>query len=257
MKGGPAFPVEDFVQALIHQLDNVQDALALKVRAGRPLTWALKDLRLDLQVFVEVDEHGVVRMRSAGPDESGASTFHVNLSTITRPMVEENTYAFEEDVDPRSLTELGPALNDEQRRRLEWMGVKTVGQLKKLSDPASQQAVQAHSGIPAGDLMRALEASARPTVTGHRIGRASDGRPVVHIQGANLYDGVNPEVRLCGEPVEVLEARPQELVVRPGAHHHEGQVEVLVKGERCTGWFRRDDASRPDPWASPLDGGER
>jgi hypothetical protein len=38
--------------------------------------------------------------------------------------------------------------------------------------------------------------------------------------------------------VEVLEARPQELVVRPRTTHREGQVEVFVSGQRATGFFR-------------------
>ncbi|MCB9762526.1 MAG: hypothetical protein H6739_22195 [Alphaproteobacteria bacterium] len=262
-----AFPVEDFIQALIHQLDNVQDALALKVKTGRPLTWALKDLSLDLKVFVEVDPRGTVTLRSAGPNEEGASTVHITLSTITRPMIEENTYAFEADTDPRSLDELGASagLSDEQLRKLRVLGVRTAGQFRKLAESENQRAVQAQSGIPVNDLMRALQASSRPTVTGHSVERDRDGRPVVRIQGANLFDGVTPEVRLAGEPVEVLNARPSELIVRPMGHQREGQVEVLVGGRRCTGWFNVADTPRgysaamdSDPWADiGPSGGER
>ena len=49
---GVAHPIVEFVQALTAQLDRAQDSLALKVRAGRPLTWALKDVTIDLKVFL-------------------------------------------------------------------------------------------------------------------------------------------------------------------------------------------------------------
>lgn len=257
-----SFTVDDFIQSITQQLDQVQDALALKVKTGRPLTWALKDLTLDLKVVVEVGADGLVTMRSAGSgDDANVSSLHLTLSTITRSMVEENTYSFEDDTDLRSLDDVGAAagLSDEQRRKLGQLGVRTIGQLKRLGDTHTQQAVQSHSGIPVNDLMRALQASSRPTVLGHSLERGTGGEPLVRIRGANLYDGVRPEVKLCGEPVEVLDARPAELLVRPRPHHSEGQVEVLVGGHRCTGWFRAEGATaggtpNADPYAEPWGG---
>ena len=265
-QSAPSHVIGDFVEALIEQLDNVQDSLALKVLTGRPLTWAIKDISLDLQVFLGVSPKGDITIRNAQPNEAGHSTLHLTLSTITREMADENTYSFDADDDPRSLEAAG--LDDEQVRRLNRLGVRTVGQLKKVSDGGAQQEALQRSGIPANDLMQALQASSRPTVMSHYVERGSSGEPLVHIFGANLYDGVTPEVRFCGEPVEVVEARPRELLVRPRGHHDEGQVEVLVGGERCTGYFRipgrfsgrTDHAHDPgtaardkDPWASDED----
>ena len=51
MIGEGSFRVEDFIQAITAQLDRVQDALRLKA-VNRPLTYALKDLAMDLKVFV-------------------------------------------------------------------------------------------------------------------------------------------------------------------------------------------------------------
>src|SRR5262245_43828827 len=136
--------VEEFLQALTAQLDRAQDALALKVTGtDRPLTWALKDLNIDLRVFVQIDpESGAVLIQSAGPNEDGASTLHLNLTTITRPMVEENALAFHADSDPRPVSDIGVAahLDEEHQRKLDWMGIRTVGQLKQL-DPHTVQAV--------------------------------------------------------------------------------------------------------------------
>ncbi len=246
------YPVEDFLQALTAQLDRAQDTLALKVRAGRPLTWALKDLAIDLRVFLEVDAGGRVLLRSAGPNEDGASTVHLSLTTITRPAVEENTQSFQEDLDPRPLEDLRHAaqLDEADRRKLSWMGVRTVGQLRRLSSEARPGQVEAMVGLPVNKLRAALEAAARPQVTSNEVVPRRDG-PLLRIHGANLTDGLGAEVLLDGEPVEVIEARPEALLVRPLAHHQEGQLEVLVNGERATGYFRLP-SSRTAPLRVPA-----
>jgi hypothetical protein len=247
---GHAFSVEDFLQSLTAQLDRAQDMLAMKVRGlRRPLTWALKDLAMELRVFVDIDQGGKVRLRNAGPNEQGASTVHLSLTTITRPMVEENTLDLSDDSDPRALDELRETaqIGEEDQRRLELMGVRTVGQLRRLSGSADPRAVQAYTGIPVDNLRAALMASSRPAVTGHEFVRQRGGETLLRIQGANLTEGAAPEVDLAGEPVEVVEAAPHALLVRPLSHHKEGKVEVRVGSERATGWFRRPGAPQPPP----------
>ncbi|MFT3696808.1 MAG: hypothetical protein QM831_26945 [Kofleriaceae bacterium] len=232
-------PVDEFVQAIGSQLDRAQDALALKVSGGnRPLTWALKDLDIELRVFVEFDDRGRMMLRTAGPNEKEASSLHFTFTTITRPMVEENSYQYERESDPRSLDDIRTAadMDGDTQRKLDLLGVRTVGQLKQL-DP---MAVQAVMGIPATKLQAALAASARPTVTGQEVVARPDGSRLLRIRGANLYSGVVPEVRLAGQPVEVIDAQPHAVLVRPLAIHDEGQIEVLTDGQRATGWFRID-----------------
>jgi hypothetical protein len=240
-----AFPVEEFLQALTAQLDRAQDALALKVSGtNRPLTWALRDLKLDLNVFVDVGDNGRVMLRSAGPNEAGASTLHLDLTTVTRPMVEENSWSFEGDEDPRTLDDLqaGAKLDDDSRRKLDWLGVRTVGQLKQL-DPG---AVQAVFGIPAMRLQAALAAAARPTVLGHEVVETDDGATLVRILGANLTNGVTPEVHLDGQPVEVLEATPRHLLVRPpGPSQPSGQIDVFTRGQRVSGFIAPANPDEP------------
>src|SRR5512142_1375762 len=94
-----AFLVEEFINAVSTQLDRVQDALRLKA-VNRPLTFALKDFSLDLQVFAEMDGEGNVRFRAAAPNESGASTLRRSFTTTTRPMIEENTISLAQTRSP-------------------------------------------------------------------------------------------------------------------------------------------------------------
>jgi hypothetical protein len=249
MTGKPAraFPVEEFLQAIMAQLDRAQDALAAKVATTRrPLTWGLKDVNLDLRVFIEVNDTGRVMMRSAGPNEAGSSTIQISFTAVTRPMVEENTFSFELDSDPRSIDDLGAGLDldDDSRRKLDWMGVRTVGQLKQIDPRMAQAAI----GIPVGRLQAALAAAARPTVLGHDVVQRPDGSRLLRIRGANLSSGAAPEVHLAGQPVEVLESSANQILVRPLELHDEGQVEVFTEGQRVTGWFRMPER---------VDGGNR
>jgi len=234
------FSVQDFLESIGEQLDRAQDNLAIKARAGRPLTWALKDLSIDLKVFVEMDPSGELSLRTAGANEEGASTMHLSLTTITRSMVEENTWALQKDVDPRPLTKLDAtsSLDPTQRRKLARMGVRTVGQLKRLADSTPGGQLEAMAGIPALNLRAMLEAAARPAVLGVDTVPSEGGRHYLRVQGVNLADGNAPEVHLAGEPVEVLSSDHNELVVRPLEHHSEGQVEVFVGENRATSYFR-------------------
>src|SRR5262249_41008264 len=95
-------PIEQFIQALTSQLDRAQAALALKASAGLPLTFAVKDLTLDLRTHVEM-VGSVVCIRPAGPGEGDASTLRLQLTTITRPMIEENSVSLAAQPNEPSL----------------------------------------------------------------------------------------------------------------------------------------------------------
>lgn len=242
-RGTPAFPVEEFVQALSAQLDRAQDALALKARTGRPLTFALKDLSVDLRVFWESRADGKLLLRHASPGEDGASTVKLGFTTITRSMVEENTMAFSLEDDPRSLDEISgrTPLPPEDRRKLELAGVRTVGQLKRMSEGTDAQHVGSMLDIPVNRLQNLLTQSARPMVSRSEPVVDPSGRRLLRIRGANLTNGENPRVLMSGEPVEVLEATPGALMVRPMSHHSEGEVEVQVGRDAARGFFRLED----------------
>lgn len=156
-----SFLVEDFINAITTQLDRVQDSLRLKA-VNRPLTYALKDIALDLQVFVDVDPQGNVRFRSGGPNEAGASTIRLGFTTITRPMIEENTVSLAMTRSPQ-LDELG--LDEDEKRRLEQYGVRNAAQLQNLGRQTSATGVSRLTGIPVDRLREALSLG-RPRIDG-------------------------------------------------------------------------------------------
>ncbi|HET6762713.1 MAG TPA: hypothetical protein VFH27_03550 [Longimicrobiaceae bacterium] len=261
-RGGRAFPVEEFVQALSAQLDRAQDGLALKARTGRPLTFAIKDLSIDLRVFWESDAAGNVLVRHAGPNEEGASTMHLNFTTITREMVEENTFSMGMDEDPRGLQDLAGehGFSEQDRRRLEMIGVRTVGQLRRLSAGTDTKTVETFAGVPMMRLQAALMQAAQPSVTGVEPVRRG-GQQLLRVRGANLDTGEGLEVRLSGDPVEVVESGPTSVLVRPLAHHREGRVEVSVGGAMAAGVYGlpadfRAPADLRDPGAAVRAAGD-
>lgn len=147
-----SFPVEDFITAITSQLDRVQDALRVKA-VNRPLTYALKDLALELKVFVQMDKQGKVRFRTSGPNEAGASTVNLGFTTITKPMIEENTISMAATRSP-SLEDIG--LGPEERRKLERVGVSNLAQLNRLGSSAGLQTVARMSELPLDRIKYAL-----------------------------------------------------------------------------------------------------
>jgi len=225
----PGLPIEQFIQALTAQLDRVQSAMAMKARAGLPLTFAVKDLRLDLRAHVDM-VNSIVLIRPAAPGEQEASTLHLDITTITRPMIEENTREAQTSGEPSLKQVLGPTLSEDEQRRLEWIGVQSVSQLQQLHSESGEAAIERAADIPVNRLRLALERSSQPFVTHVEQmppdQTAPDGSMLLRIRGANLLRDMPPLVHIDNQPVTVVSASPRELVVAPMTLPATGTVSV-------------------------------
>src|SRR4051812_7907861 len=163
MPADGGFLVEDFLGAIASQLDRTQDALAAKA-INRPLTYAIKDFTMELKVFVDMDPEGRVRFRSPSANEPGASVVSVGFTTITRPMIEENTIDVKLNRSP-SLEAAG--LPEADRLRLGRLGVRTPAELKNRGGSAGTDGLPRLAGIPVDRLRTALTFG-RPQVGGVR-----------------------------------------------------------------------------------------
>jgi hypothetical protein len=212
--------------------------MALKARAGLPLTFAVKDLTLDLRAHVEVDG-AVVKVRPAGPADSSASTLHLALTTITRPMIEENTIQFSADEDDATLQEAaGDELSADDLRKLEWAGVQTVSQLVRLREEAGEHALERIAAVPALRLRAALSRAEGPLIRdvqpalppngGHSVGDGDFGS-TISVRGRNLMGDKAPIVRLDGSPVNVLRARRDELLLEAPSRIMGGELEIETR----------------------------
>ena len=195
--------LEDFIQAVQSQLDNAQAAMVLKARnLSMPLTFAIKDINLDLRAHVEFVE-SEVRIRPAGPGETDTSVFHLVFTTITRPAIEENAMAFSEDGKDQPLDALGDELSPEERKRLEWAGVRTVKQFQQAEQKNAVGAIGRVTNLPLDRLRKALDRAAAPQVD--RIepvvppaDAAPGSPPLMRVIGRNLIAGAQlPLVRIA------------------------------------------------------------
>ena len=204
-----SFLVEEFINAITTQLDRVQDSLRLKA-VNRPLTYALKDIALDLQVFVDVDPQGNVRFRSSSPNEAGASTIRLGFTTITRPMIEENTVSLAMTRSPQ-LGELG--LDENEMRRLEQYGVRNAAQLQNLGKQTSATGVSRLTGIPVDRLREALSLG-KPRVD-QVVSQPPVTKPPVVQQPPKTQPPVVQQPRPTRPPVVSSPVNPRPPVSKP------------------------------------------
>ncbi|KAF1722804.1 hypothetical protein [Pseudoxanthomonas wuyuanensis] len=217
-------PFDLFIQALTEQLDKAQASMAIKARVGRmPLTFAVKDISIDLRAFVQmVDDE--VYLRPAGPGESDASTVKLSLTTITKAMVEENAVDFKAEDPKFNLKEaLGDGISDDEQRRLERIGVRTITQLNELKATAGTDVIARLSRMPVNRLQQAMMRAAAPRVT--RVDRNGHGERV-HINAPGLRTGRLPLVRAAGTAVPVVSASDGEIVLAPMAMQLGCEAEV-------------------------------
>jgi hypothetical protein len=212
------------VQALQAQLDRAQRAMHVKAKnLNLPLTFAVKDIAIDLRTHVEVVKNQV-RVRPAGPSDHDASVLHLSLTTVTRPMIEENAFAM--DATEERIDEVND-IPEEDRRKFEWAGLQTVRQIKQLHDQEGAATIGRMADLPVDRLRRALQKMVQPMVS--RV-ESEDGenpaQKLLRIRGQNLMRQQVPKVQIEGEPVNVLKANDHEVLLEPKAHQFGGVLTI-------------------------------
>lgn len=232
MKMDSSLPLENFIQAVQSQLDKAQSAMAVKARnLNLPMTFAIKDFNIDLRVNVEFDQ-GEIRISPAGADAQQASVFHIVFTAITRPMIEENAVAFTEDPEDQSIDELDDELTPEERRKLEWVGVRTVNQLRSLEREGISREIGRVTNLPITRLRKALARATTPSIEELiPVTRGDDGsadrRKILKVRGRNLLpDTGSLKVRISGRPVTVLKSAAKELLLAPEPDQWAGVLAV-------------------------------
>lgn len=226
-------PLEHFIQAVQSQLDKAQAAMAMKARnLNLPLTFAIKDITLDLRAHVEFARNEI-RIRPAGAADIQASTFHLVFTAITRPMIEENASALADDPDSRPIDELqDDSLTEENRRQLEWIGVRTVDKLQEMNNKGGVNAIGRVTGLPVDRLRQALERASAPAleyVSPVEPDRKGERPQFLRVRGHNLMgsgDKATPRVMMGNKPVAVIKASPRELLLAPQAHQWAGELSI-------------------------------
>jgi hypothetical protein len=68
-----------------------------------------------------------------------------------------------------------------------------------------------------------------PTAPGRLPEAVPSAPPVLRISGENLLRGTTPVVRLRGQPIPVLRATPQEIVVLPNSNNLSGTLALELE----------------------------
>lgn len=222
------FLVEEFLDAITSQLDRTQDALALKA-VNRPLTYAVKEFAIDLKVFIQLDQRGNVRVRPSGPNEEGASVMQIGFTTVTRPMIQENTVALETSRSP-SLAEIG--LDDQERQSLERVGVRNVAELERLQSSTGSGGVSRFSGISVDRLRSALR-QGRPIIDQIEMKPRSEAAPNPSPPPPPAGK-IKPRVRLAIDPKRQPTPRTR-LEPRPVSPPEEPNRRLHLRGRNLLG----------------------
>jgi hypothetical protein len=131
--------------------------------------------------------------------------------------------------DPKfSLKEaLGDQISDDDQRRLERIGVRTVQQLNELKEKAGTDVIARLSRMPVNRLQQALMRAAAPRVTKIDHGETADTQRRVHLASPGLRPGRLPLVRAAGQSVPVVAAQDGGIVLAPMAMQlgHEAEVD--------------------------------
>lgn len=120
--------LQSFLDSLVYELDQARETLAIK-GVNRPLTYAVKDLSLDLQLFPEYDGDEV-RFKTAKPGETGASKVAITLGSITDRQIRETTKepTKEDDVSIDEIEEI----DTETKKNLKKAGIESIKDIEEL-----------------------------------------------------------------------------------------------------------------------------
>ena len=177
--------LKSFLDSLTLELDRAQETLAVKGLTRR-LTYSVRDLALDLQLFPDFDGEEL-RFTTAKPGETGAARVSLQLGSITDRQIRESTREprRKDDVAIEEVEELDPKV----RSSLEKMGVTSVSDLERMENANVDLEKVGSEKIDYGSLARLIQRSKRRK-TAPKVNSASlsdDGdRVVLTIAGEHL-----------------------------------------------------------------------
>src|SRR6187551_3253995 len=122
-----AWQLEDFVDSLVVELDKTRETLAVKA-INKPLTYTVKDLALDLNIFPSYDGDQI-RFITAQPGQQGASKVTIQLGSITDQQVRATSKVpgLKNDMKINDID-----LDRNTKKQLRKMGVTSVQDLQQI-----------------------------------------------------------------------------------------------------------------------------
>ena len=178
--------LESFLDSLIVELDKARETLAVKA-INKPLTYAVKDIALDLQIFPTYDGDNV-RFITAQAGQAGASKVSIQLGSITDQQVRETSRVPVSKND--IVIDTIDGIDEGTKKKLKKIGVSSVKDLEKMEkknvDIEKISSGEGGSGINYKNLANMIEKTRRakfpPVITKISVSKSDEG-PVLAGEG--------------------------------------------------------------------------
>lgn len=190
--------LSQLVDAVAAEVDRAEDTLSLKSYA-RNVTFALKQLSLELEVKVRRDPSGRILFRTPGKDEASATVLKLDLAQMLQGQLHGLRKPLDADGHARELTTL-PGITAEEVVRLNAIAIYSVDDLERYTQTSAMIAeVSRKSAIPDHKLRNWLHlpyiAEIKPSsgppgsqvlIEGGYFGPAADAGATILFQGQPL-----------------------------------------------------------------------
>lgn len=177
--------LESFLDSLIVELDRARETLSIKA-INKPLTYAVKDVNLEMQLFPSFDGNNV-KFVTAQPGQEGASKIAIQLGSITDQQIRK-TSKEPSTADDISI-DLIEEIDDETKSTLRKIGVTSVNDLDQIQknnvDIERVSNKKTNYGKLANLLQKARRNNMPPTVKNVNFNISKSGSFIV-VEGDNL-----------------------------------------------------------------------
>ncbi|OKH45565.1 hypothetical protein NIES2101_26295 [Calothrix sp. HK-06] len=222
--------LETFLDSLIYELDKAQDTLSVK-GMNRKLTYTVKDVSLDLQIFPEFDGE-TVRFVTAQPGETGASKVTFLLGSIRDHQIQEvaRKPLTRKDI---SLEEIN--LPEPEKKELKKLGIRSAEDLRRtIEDQNVDIEKVTDKKVDYKGLANLINQSRRqqlaPTVSKASFSK-SQGKTILTLEGENLAIAQSseefPAAAINSQAVEIISANAKELKIQVDDNNLEAQQNQL------------------------------
>jgi hypothetical protein len=205
-----AWQLEDFVDSVVVDLDKTRETLAVKA-INKPLTYTVKELSLDLNIFPTYDGD-TVRFTTAQPGQQGASKVSIQLGSITDQQVRATTKVPE--AGGVSIDDIG--IDSSTKKQLRKLGVQSADDLQRVEKKNVDLKRVADTDIDyrslANQIQKAQRNTAPPMVRSVSLSHDDSGTPALLVNGTRL--AVNPRF----SPVAVINDQLAEVLSFDDAH---------------------------------------
>ena len=187
MANNRSWNLESFLDSLIIELDKARETLAVKA-INKPLTYAVKDVSLEMQLFPSYDGEKV-KFITAQPGETGASKIAIQLASITDQQVRKTT---KEPITKDDLSLDGvEEIDEDVKQSLRKIGVTSVNDLAEIE----------RNNV---DLEKVSDRKINYTKLAGLLKKARRGQMPPSVRGASFsYEGQTPVLVIDGENLAI------------------------------------------------------